>query len=135
MIIVDSTKDITTILAPLDVGVSEIETETGIALAVSVGFYAPPGIVIDRDNQDISNVEVQVAWAGGTVNAEQVGRWRVGDKAQLVVEIPPTADRTVTLTVRAAIGGDRPYPYRDTVSVALTRQLEAQTLPQQASVA
>lgn len=121
MVVVDGTKDLTMIVAPLAVDAVDVEVDGEPALDLKVGFYAPQAIVMDRQNQIVSRVVAELSDDRRTITGEIDGEWRVGETAALRLSGLSQLTGELSLTVRAVIGGDRPYPYRDAVSVTQKR--------------
>jgi hypothetical protein len=127
MVIMDSSKDITQVLCPLEVTVAERDEDGQRMLDVTSGFYAPKAIVMDRDNQVVEAVHIRVT--GADFEAEQTikGAWYVGEKATLAFTLPEGAPSSLKIEASATIAGLRPYAYRDTVSTTTWADIEVRT--------
>jgi len=119
MVIVDGTKDVAILPTPLEVDVEEVDCREETAIDIGVSFYNPNAIVMDRANQIISNVDVEISDGLKSMSVSVTGEWHVGEEASLrITGLEALLSGKVILTVKAEIGGDRPYRYRDTVSVS-----------------
>lgn len=117
MVTVDSSKGSGVILSPLQVDLEEVDLNGETALDLRIGFYAPQAIVMDWANQSVSRVTVALTDGRAVISTDIEGVWRVGEKASLRLTGVAALIGDLTLTVTAEICGERPYAYRDSVSV------------------
>jgi hypothetical protein len=120
LVLVDSSLGAIMVLSPLDVTTAVSEDGDEPVLTVSVGFYEPRAIVMDRANQEIRNVRITVTAGEFSATVRDSGQWKVGQNAVMKVKIPASAS-DINIQLVATVAGQRPYPYEDEIGVELHR--------------
>ncbi len=124
--IVDCSKDFYLIASPLVISAVENQDNN---LSFAVGYYAPDSIVMDRDNQEITEMSIEFSLPEGWSTTSELtrtieGSWKVGEFATF--DLPLDAKQgngELVVTVKAKVSGQRPYQHEDWVSTTYTHEV------------